>query len=691
MQGTEPNRDQLWRPDSTVRSSRSPVIVTVAISAVVLIVLFLLYALWGVRAIRSALIVESERNGVALLESILLASQYSITASVLTDQLEWENLATRARLAAEKASQAHVTETDLARLVDLSDADGVTVWNSGGLHSYPDVLDTVVATAADMQTFPGEPGVAAVFPFELTDSIRGGTWNGAGVATDWGGVAIWRWIPAEADKPSWSGIGVLLQEIGRRSDINYIMLQSPDGIVFASRQLPPVLRLADDQFLVDALDDTVAASREITFEGTPVLEVVKPFLSSDLPSGMFRVGLSLTGVEQAQRRLMVQLGLSAFLFLFLAITAIAFLVARRSYGDLSRSYQRVETLTRRILDSIDQAVIASDAGGHVTVYNRAAERLFGRSVEAFERPTVNDVAGENDYALRDVASGGESVHDEEYRYVRGDDARQLVYSTTPVVTSEGRLEGAVSVVRDETEARHLAEQVQRSSRLTEMGNLAAGVAHEIRNPLNAIGIAAQRLQMEIADPEARKMAGTVLEEARRLNTIVENFLSLARASTQPMGDLDLSELVSSVASMAALEAEQRGIGWEAVCVEHCHINGAADDMRKALWNVVSNALGATSEGGKVTVHLDMTGHEAVIRVTDDGQGIPASDVSRVFQPYFTTKDHGTGLGLAITHRIITDHGGTIRIDSPPPGADKGTRVTIELPRMKGGATTRSAV
>jgi signal transduction histidine kinase len=212
-----------------------------------------------------------------------------------------------------------------------------------------------------------------------------------------------------------------------------------------------------------------------------------------------------------------------------------------------------------------------------------------------------------------------------------------------------------------------------------MGNLAAGVAHEIRNPLNAIALAAQRLRMEMSDPDAAKIADTVLDESRRLNAIVEDFLSLARSSSQPSARLDFSELVSAVASMAAMDAAQKTIDWSTDIPDGITLDGISDELRKAVWNIVSNAIAATDSGGEVAIRLEQTDDAVRLTVDDSGSGIDAENLSRIFQPYFTTKDHGTGLGLAITHRIVTDHGGSIAVDSPPPNADKGTRMTIELP------------
>jgi signal transduction histidine kinase len=114
-------------------------------------------------------------------------------------------------------------------------------------------------------------------------------------------------------------------------------------------------------------------------------------------------------------------------------------------------------------------------------------------------------------------------------------------------------------------------------------------------------------------------------------------------------------------------------------MEGIAVHGAAAELRKAIWNLFSNAIAATPRGGTIRVYLNPAADRVRFVVEDNGRGITKADLSRVFQPYFTTKDRGTGIGLTITHRIVTEHGGTIQVESPPPDSDKGTRVTIDLP------------
>jgi len=657
-----------------------PIVTTVALSALLLAIVFSLWTLWGIRAVRRTLVAETERDAVALLQSLLLASQYAVATGSLVDQLERESQAAQARQIAELINPAAVDPATLADLAERFDAGGLSAWcERRPPVTCPPELAALTDADSDIVRYHWTQVEAVPPAFALVDTFRQARWTGTGVATNWGGLAIWERAGTETPRPALGGIGELIQQIGRRSGISYIMLQSPDGIVFASRPLKPVLKLAADSFLVTAIEAETTATREIAFEGVPVLEAVAPFLSTDLPSGMFRVGISLIGVRAAERRLTLQLALSALLFLLLSTAVIAVLVTRRSLSDLGRSYRRVETLTGRILDAIDQAVVAVDSTGRVTVFNPAAERLTGRPSEKALGSVANETLGIRDFGLAAVSSGEDAVRDREVHVLQPGGTRELVCTTTPITTADGSLEGAVTIIRDETAARALAVQVQRSERLSEMGHLAAGVAHEIRNPLNAIALAAQRLRLEAGDPGAAQMAATICDESTRLNAIVEDFLSLARPSNQPKLTVDLAALVSSVASMASLQAEATGVSLTVDMADDHAVLGVADELRKAIWNILANALAACAAGGRVAVTMSRDARFSRLVVEDTGSGIAPEDLPQVFQPWFTTKSGGTGLGLAITHRIVTDHGGTIDIVSPPPGAACGTLVTLRLP------------
>jgi signal transduction histidine kinase len=231
-----------------------------------------------------------------------------------------------------------------------------------------------------------------------------------------------------------------------------------------------------------------------------------------------------------------------------------------------------------------------------------------------------------------------------------------------------------------------------------MGELASTVAHEVRNPLNAIAMSAQRLRREFlpavapagrgpaAGPgplrgaddqdEMEQLLGVVEGETRRINDIVQQFLEFARPPRLALAPASLGSAVRAVADAARAAALARGVNLELDAAGAGEAVFDAAQLRQALDNLVRNAIEATPSGGKVTI-LARTGAKGhAIEVTDTGSGIPAEDLPRIFDLYFTTKADGTGIGLAVTQQIISAHGGTIEVDSKP-GA--GTRMTVRLP------------
>lgn len=246
--------------------------------------------------------------------------------------------------------------------------------------------------------------------------------------------------------------------------------------------------------------------------------------------------------------------------------------------------------------------------------------------------------------------------------------------------------------RQRARLRALEREVDQRERLSALGNLAAGVAHEIRNPLNAIAIGLQRLDKEFApasqveSKEFGQITKTIQGEVGRLNRIVEEFLSLARPPGLSLKICRPADLLEELDRILAPEAHRRGLLWSVSGEGLTHeVRWDPERLKQALWNVVLNALEATPEGGTVRVEADtVSGEEAVvISVIDTGTGIPPEVRERVFEPYYTTKEGGTGLGLALARQLVEVHGGRITLSSE---AGKGTTVRLVLPRITAGST-----
>lgn len=239
----------------------------------------------------------------------------------------------------------------------------------------------------------------------------------------------------------------------------------------------------------------------------------------------------------------------------------------------------------------------------------------------------------------------------------------------------------VEVARLRRELEEKDRALQRSERLAALGEMAAGVAHEIRNPLGGIGLYASLLERDLTDtPGQLQIARRISAGVQSLEVIVRDILSFAGDAAPRMADVRLGDVLDNVLIQAAPQVDARSITLEVDPALHAiELHCDATQIERALMNLVFNALDAVGESGRVWVRKGATsgGAElAAIAVDDDGPGIEPACLQKIFNPFFTTKDHGTGLGLAIVHRIAEAHGGSITARNRTP---RGASFTIFLP------------
>jgi two-component system sensor histidine kinase HydH len=242
----------------------------------------------------------------------------------------------------------------------------------------------------------------------------------------------------------------------------------------------------------------------------------------------------------------------------------------------------------------------------------------------------------------------------------------------------GHLEKSYAQLKEQADLiLEIEEQLRRADRLSALGELSAGMAHEIRNPLGSIRGTAEILQdgIESSDPRY-EFTRILIKEVDRLNRVVQNFLDFARPAEKERSAVDVGGLLREVLTLTRLHAQKNGVKIELEVGETPPVQANPEQIKQAFLNLILNALQAMPDGGTLTLAAETEEDRLRLRFSDTGQGIPQENLERVFNPFFTTRSNGTGLGLAITHRIIQGHGGRMEVESR---VGEGTTFTVILP------------
>jgi two-component system sensor histidine kinase PilS (NtrC family) len=343
----------------------------------------------------------------------------------------------------------------------------------------------------------------------------------------------------------------------------------------------------------------------------------------------------------------------------------------RYAGDLA-------TLHENTIRSMTSGLVTLDLEGRVTSINEAAIeilgvprlRLLGDALEA-HLPQLG-------LLLAEVGPQA-TVRRAEITALRPDGAvRNLGISAAPLADHAGRVVGRVIHLQDLTELRRMQLEVERAERLASVGRFAAGIAHEIRNPLASISGSIEMLKTTPgADADSRQLMDIAVREVDRLNRLITDLLDYARPRSEERRPLDVGEQVAEIARAFALERREK-IRVASDLAPGVFVEAATGQLRQVIWNLIRNAAEAMPDGGVIAIRLAGEGRHAALEVRDEGAGIPNDRMERIFEPFYSTKAGGTGLGLATVARIVADHSGTVTVDSEP-DQRRGAAFIVRLP------------
>lgn len=388
---------------------------------------------------------------------------------------------------------------------------------------------------------------------------------------------------------------------------------------------------------------------------------------------------------------LIQTAVLLFLFAGLCISA---LLTYQSYQATRQTLERVKGLARNILHSIPSGVLTVDQTHRVTAINPMAEHILGVSANSGLGLEISRLFSVEDpiYRCMEEAIDHETfVRNLDIRYPPTE-SRWVRLTTSPLADHERRRTGVVILLQDVTDLLVLEEQLRRSEKLSALHTLSAGVAHEIRNPLSALDLNLHLLHEEVtAEPVNQEPVQRYLEivntEVRRIRGIVDNFLRFARPTSLVLGEVKLDEVVQHIVELVRYEAQERGVD---IAVEFPtdlpDVSGDETQLGQVFLNLMINAVQAMPKGGTLRIvgtNGTAAGRSTIdVSVTDTGVGITKADLSKVFEPFFSTKPSGNGLGLAIAYRIVEDHHGAIRVTSQE-GA--GTTFVLSFPAVSSSA------
>lgn len=392
---------------------------------------------------------------------------------------------------------------------------------------------------------------------------------------------------------------------------------------------------------------------------------------------MLLVQLDLAQFNSAVRRQLLQLATLSVVLLLVGAGGWLSLLTLQGYRGTQSRLRQIRAFNDLLVETLPLGLVATDSEGRIQLVNEAATGIIGLDGRTLLGRRPVEILPE--VLVQALEAGGQRPDIVESREVSLEDGsglrRNLFLTRAGIADDEGNLSGHVLLLQDVSKLRSLEDQLRRSERLAALGKMAAGVAHELRNPLSSIKGLAIVLKGR-TDAGGRQTADVLVQEVERLNRSIGELLDYARPEKLQLQEIGVHQLLEKAVTLVGVDAEAQGIriltGLGAV---NQIVLADGDRMNQVLLNLMINSIQAMNGGGILHISTSNDNGWLLIDIVDDGEGIAPENLGKIFDPYFTTKSDGTGLGLALSAKIIEEHQGTISVDSSP---GRGTTVQLGL-------------
>jgi two-component system sensor histidine kinase HydH len=497
----------------------------------------------------------------------------------------------------------------------------------------------------------------------------------------------------------------LLTETAQQTDIVYLIVTDDNGRILADSDPDQIGEThGTDLDLQKIADSDTLRWREVpSSKGPDVFEVFRRFsptqpLARGSHMGRFTqrnvldpdqaeageiifVGLDMGPLTAALKEDMQHTLFMALILLLIGFAGVVSLFLAQAYRTTRTSLSRIKAFSDRVVENMPVGLLAADENGKIVSFNRVAEEILKQSPLQMRGRSLEQVLPREVLGLASDLKPGESA-------ILGDEIECRLHDGTPLYLdvsvsllqdNEGTAPGRLILFRDLTEVQSLKREIETSRRLASLGRLAAGVAHEIRNPLSSIkGFATYFRERYRDNPDDRKTSEIMIQEVDRLNRVITQLLEFARPPVIQKKRASLQSLIQHSLKIIERQASAKHIEvYSHLPSEIKEVYLDPDGINQVLLNLYLNALEAMDQGGTLSVSLSVEEGAPWVKimVSDTGAGISKDDLEHIFDPYFTTKQTGTGLGLAIVHKIIEAHGGEVRAESE---IGRGTTVSVLL-------------
>lgn len=502
----------------------------------------------------------------------------------------------------------------------------------------------------------------------------------------------------------------LLTETAQQPDIVYLIVTDTEGTILAHNDSGQIGKTHGK-----GLDlESISRSQKVEYrqvknqDGTSTFEVYRRFLPTSRPfpgrrrmmmQDIFRgphmnpdeyestkghiifVGLDMEPIEAARKADTRHTVIMGMILLLIGFAGIVSLFLAQAYRTARSSLTRIKAFSDTLVENMPIGLLAIDTDGRIVSFNQTAESVLQVSGDQVLGKNANEVLPQQLECLTREIKPEQEVIEKEIECALANGKRiPMDVSVSQLEGDHGTSLGYIILFRDLTEIQELKKEVERNQRLASLGRLAAGIAHEIRNPLSSIKGFATYFRERYRDvPEDQKTAEVMVQEVERLNRVIGQLLEFARPMSVQKKPTSIQTIIQHSLKMIERDAEAKNIKIRTnLSPEVKEMPVDQDRINQVFLNLYLNAIEAMEDGGTLSVdmHPDQDSKQIKITVSDTGVGIEKEDLVHIFDPYFTTKQSGTGLGLAIVHKIVESHRGEVRVESEP---GKGTTVTIILP------------